>query len=52
MESEAFTAFECFCCKKVFPWPVYIPLQHGAKTYDDFLQSYGLVCPLCVKNKT
>lgn len=45
------TAFNCFVCGGLYPWPHYIPLRMGKLTYDDFTQTYGLVCPICVKAK-
>lgn len=51
IDNATYTAFNCFVCKGLYPWPIYIPLRMGAKTYDDFLQQYGLVCPTCVKAK-
>lgn len=51
MENETFTAFNCFVCGGLYPWPNYIPLRYGARTYDDFLSQYALVCPTCVEKK-
>lgn len=51
MDREVFTAFNCFVCGRLCPWPSYIPLRWGAKTYDDFMSQYGLVCPECVKTR-
>lgn len=48
---DEITAFNCFACGGLYPWPNYIPLRYGARTYDDFLQTYALICPTCVEKK-